>query len=85
MRIEDKLIEPYIIDFDGTQYTLGIPKINNKGIENLHNTFYYTSLTNALKKVASLKLGSDNKIVNVEEFIKEYQNLIEEFNNKIVI
>lgn len=72
MKIKDKLIEPYEIHFDGVQYSLGIPKIDKKGVESLSGALYYTKLDSVLLKIIDLKLGSKDEVLTLKEFYNNY-------------
>jgi len=85
MIIKDKLIEPYEIHFDGTQYTLGKPHVDKHGKEMLLNTTYYTKLDNVILKVIANKIGEESTIVSLKEFYKKFNTMLEEFRNKITL
>lgn len=85
MKIQDKVIEPYEIWQDNHNFVVGIPYTNPKtGEINLNNASYFTSLSNALLKVAGLKMiKEEQKVVNLNEYIKKYESIKNEILNTI--
>jgi len=77
--IEDKTIAPYVIHVDGTQFTVGIPKVDKKGIESLVQTSYFTKLSSALQYIAKQVLVASNSqsTLTIEEFINLYEEINE--------
>ena len=79
-KIEDELIAPYVIYFDGFSYTVVKPK--EKGTD--ENIGYYNSFSNALKSIAKL-LVNDTKTTTITDFIKRYDEIMTKLSNKFDI
>lgn len=74
-KIEDPLLGKYHIEVGDESYN-----VMEEGKKNPLG--YYTSLTNALKKIA--KLGIEKKATyTIQEYINEYKNLIEQTKHLI--
>jgi hypothetical protein len=76
-KIEDEVIAPYVIYFDGFTYTLVKPK--EKGID--ENIGYYSSLSGALKSTAKLMVNNE-KTTTIADFIHRYNEIIENISLK---
>lgn len=72
-KIQDEVIAPYVVYYDGLQYTLVLEK-NDKQ----ENIGYYSQLSGALKAAAK-NLVNEQKTVTISDFILKY----EEINTKI--
>jgi len=79
-KIEDELIAPYVIYFDGLSYTVVKPKEKSSD----ENIGYYNSLSHALKSVAKL-LVNNNKTTTIGDFIKRYDEIMTKLSNKFNI
>jgi hypothetical protein len=79
-KIEDELIAPYVIYFDGFSYTIVKPK--EKGTD--ENIGYYNNFSNALKSVAKL-LVNNSKTTTIADFIKRYDEIMTKLSNKFDI
>lgn len=79
-KIEDELIAPYVIYFDGMSYTTVKPK--EKGQD--ENISYHTRLDGALKSIAKL-LVNEQKTTTIADFIKKYEEIMENITEKFKI
>jgi hypothetical protein len=79
-KIEDEVILPYVIYFDGFSYTVVKPK--ERGTD--ENIGYYNSLSHALKSIAKL-LVNDSKTTTIADFIKRYDEVLTKLSNKFDI
>lgn len=82
MKIQDKLIEPYYIDFDGIQYTLKEICKTEKG-ENIGTEYdtthgYFTDLVYAIKKICQLEIAKKES-ATLNEFVVEWKTLMNKF------
>lgn len=75
--IQDKVISPYVIQIDQSQFTVGIPKTDKNGKEILTNTSYFTSLAYALKHISKQLLLTRNaqSVLTIKEFIDLYEEV----------
>lgn len=71
IKIEDKVISPYVIHVEDNQFTVGIPKLDKHGKEVLTNPSYFTKLSYALKHISKSLLVASNSqsVLTVKEFI----------------
>jgi hypothetical protein len=79
-KIEDETISPYVIYFDGVSYTVVKPKENG----NDENIGYYNNLNHALKSIAKLLLNN-KKTTTIDNFIKQFDEIMTKLNNKFNI
>jgi hypothetical protein len=79
-KIEDELIAPYVIYFDGFSYTV----VKTKEKSSDENIGYYNNFSNALKSVAKL-LVNNNKTTTIGDFIKRYDEIMTKLSNKFNI
>lgn len=79
-KIEDEAIAPYVIYFDGFNYTLVKPK--DKGQD--ENIGYYTSLNGALKSAAKMMVN-EQKTTTISDFIKKYDEIMTKLSDKFII
>lgn len=79
-KITDEIISPYIIYFDGISYT--VVKEKNNGKE--ENIGYYSRLDGALKSIAKM-LVNESKTVTINDFINNYNKIIESMSKKFEI
>ena len=79
-KIEDELIAPYVIYFDGMSYTIVKPK--EKGQD--ENISYHTRLDDALKSIAKL-LVNEQKTTTIADFIKKYEEVMDNISEKFKI
>lgn len=78
MKIKDLILEPYELDFDGTQYTL-IENCVSKGENNYTVTHgYFTDLVWAVKKICQLEI-SKKEDLSLKQFIEEWKTLMDKF------
>ncbi len=80
--IKDKCISPYNIQVEGSQFTVGIPKVDKHGVENLSNTRYFTNLSYALKYIGKELLVS-NQSQSVLT-LREFSDLYKEVNEMLI-
>lgn len=90
--IIDPIIAPYKIIFDDCSYTLveesksEVKEVEDKKIQTdeiVHG--YFTSLGNALWKIAKLKVSrSKKKQFTLPEYVKELETLIKGFKEKLI-
>ena len=79
-KIQDEIIAPYVIYFDGFSYTL----VKDKDNSNQENIGYYSSLPGALKATAKL-LIHEQKTVTISDFVHQYDTIITKIENKFNI
>jgi hypothetical protein len=79
-KIEDELIAPYVIYFDGSTYTVVKPK--EKSID--ENIGYYSRLNSALASIARL-LSNTKTTQTLTEHINTFNNIVLNINNKFNI
>jgi len=79
-KIEDELIAPYVIYFDGMSYTIVKPK--EKGQD--ENISYHNRLDGALKSIAKL-LVNEQKTTTIADFIKKYEEVMDNISEKFKI
>jgi hypothetical protein len=77
--IKDKAIEPYEIHIDNACFTLVEPGYN----ENMVSIGYFNNLGSVLTKIARYKLVSQNNQYTIKEYIKEYEQVIENLTKVI--
>jgi hypothetical protein len=86
MTIKDKLLEPYQIHFDGSQYTVGklvySPKWNKDSFQAIS---YNISLESALKKVTNLKVSDSEDSLTILEYVELYKKMLNSFTEKIAV
>ena len=87
MRIIDSAIAPFVIEVDGTQYTVGEPKVDKKGNEFLSTPKYFTSLGYCLSYIAKQKIVTSNvnEIVTIKEYIDLYKKAVDLLLEKVKI
>ena len=78
--VKDDMLAPYFISMDETQYTLMIEGSTLP-------LGYYSSLEGAIKRAARyLKVESLNQqTVGLTDFLKAYDNVITQLNNRIPV
>lgn len=79
--IKDPLLSPYYINIEGEKaYT-----VSKDGDNSLYG--YYTTLANALNKVALLKVNvvEEDVIRSIQEYVDEYYEHLENFKKTITI
>jgi hypothetical protein len=86
MKIIDPLLEPYSIVIDSDNFAVGIEKeyTNKDGSINIvqqNQTFHY-SIEAAIKKIIKYKMTDSQDTLNLEQYIKRYRLMIEEFSAK---
>jgi hypothetical protein len=79
-KIEDEVISPYIIYFDGFSYTVVKPKEKSQD----ENLTYHTQLDGALKSVAKM-LVNEQKTTTIADFLKRYEEIMSKITNKFKI
>ena len=85
MKIVDEVIAPYEIWQDEKNFSVGIPKKQKDDSILLSNVSYFTSLSMCLVHIVKMKIANENKIVNLNQYIKDYLSVKEEILNKIEI
>ncbi|MCW6681584.1 hypothetical protein NHG29_01725 [Aerococcaceae bacterium NML160702] len=87
MRITMSLTSDYVIDSDGTQYTLrklnevssedGSPKLDEDGKQVIteRTIGYYTRLDQCLRVLARLLVDDKNSEIELKEYIKQLQDI----------
>lgn len=85
MKIKDEILEPYEIWQDAYNFSVGIPYINKNGDVNLTNASYFTSLSNALINVAKFKMADKDVVVNLKEYIEQYEVIKNDILNTIKV
>jgi hypothetical protein len=86
MKIIDPLLEPYSIVIDSDNFAVGIEKeyTNKDGSINIvqqNQTFHY-SIEAAIKKIIKHKMADSQEAVDLEQYIKRYKTMIEQFSAK---
>jgi len=76
--IEDKLIEPFKINYDEVQFTL----VKKKDNDQEENCGYFSSLEGVLQKIAKSKLNNNTQY-SLQGFINEYKKHLKEFTDNI--
>lgn len=87
MTIKDKLLEPYFIEVDESNFTVCETKQSDpthhmsKGevTEREVSLYYFTDLSTAIKKIIHLKLARNQKTWDLKEWVKNYVNIQSEF------
>ncbi len=79
-KIEDEVISPYVIYFDGFSYTVVRPKEKSQD----ENLTYHTQLDGALKSVAKM-LVNEQKTTTIADFLKRYEEIMSKITNKFKI
>jgi hypothetical protein len=79
-KIEDEVISPYVIYFDGFSYTVVKPKEKSQD----ENLTYHTQLDGALKSVAKM-LVNEQKTTTIADFLKRYEEIMSKITNKFKI
>jgi hypothetical protein len=69
-KIQDKVIAPYVIYFDGTIFT--VVKEKHDGKE--ENVGYFTNLSISLNSIAK-HLSNNSNTLDLSEFIKQYNDI----------
>lgn len=89
--IKDKLIEPFLIEIDESnftvvlEYTMKSGKSEGKTVHNAQG--YFSTLGGALSKIAKDKtiMNNEDKKISIRKFINEYKQMLESFTEKIKI
>jgi len=79
-KIEDESLAPYVVYFDGFSYTVVKPKENGQD----ENITYHTHLDGALKSIAKM-LVNESKTVTIADFIKKYDDVMNNLTDKFKI
>ena len=79
-KIQDESINPYVIYFDGTTYT--VVKEKNDGRE--ENIGYFTKLSNSLTSIAKL-LSNNSNTLDLKNYIEQYNNILTKITDTIKI
>lgn len=88
--IEDKVLAPYTIKHDGYQYVLCVHTEKDKN----HHLYkggsdkftitrigFYITLKHALQAVVRYKLADKESVMNLKEYLDEYENIINSLNS----
>lgn len=78
-KIQDEVIAPYVVYYDGLQYTLVLEK-NDKQ----ENVGYFTQLSGALNSAAK-SLVNEQKTVTISDFLLKYEEITTKIENKFNI
>jgi len=78
MKIIDPILTPYVVDFDGVQYTLLENRVSKKDDQYIETHGYYTDLSFAIKKVCQLEISKKENLT-LKEFMIEWNKLMERF------
>jgi hypothetical protein len=79
-KIQDEIIAPYVIYFDGTTFT--VVKEKNDGKE--ENIGYFTKLSNSLVSISKL-LSNNSNTLDLKNYIEQYNNISTKITNTIKI
>lgn len=77
MRIEDKLIEPYVIDIKEDAFTLIKKSVGTKGKSQGQITEspegYFTSFASTIRAIVLKKMHGSAKTFTLNEYVQQYQ------------
>ena len=85
MTIKDPIIEPFTIEVSDSGYTVSETKISKTGKEASQPFCYTNKLGFALVSIVNKKMARSQEFVSVAEYIQKYNEMLNEFTEKIKI
>lgn len=86
MKIQDELIAPYSIIIDADNFSVGqereYEKKDGEKYTIQQGQTFHSSIESAIQKIIQLKLRDSEETINLEEFLKRYKFLNQEFFKK---